>query len=787
MLCILLYITKGLCFQKKKIVLLWMAEGFLPQPKNKTMEEVGNDYFLTLVSRSLFQQSNGKEYIMHDLVRDLAKFIYNQFALSHEDDFSCGISSKTRHFSYSWKNIHAEKFEALRGAERLRTFVELHFFRDDLSHMFETQFSMTSLRLRVLILSNHADVSELPDSIGKLIHLRYLDLSFTAIKRLPHFICKLCNLQILNLSHCLELAALPRDMHKLINLQILNLSYCLKLAALPRDMHKLINLQILNLSHCPNVTTWPRDMHKLISLRHLDFAGTNFMGMPKNLGELKCLQTLTSFIVSKHHGSCIGELGNLTNLRGSLPILELQNVESPMNADYGCLRDVKYLEKLVLEWKDGYSASESHKIVLDSLQPHTNLKSLIIYGYGGKSFSNWVGHASFSSIASLRLDYCNHTCSLPMLGQLPSLQDLSIVGLSEVVTVGREFDGIGSSSIKPFGALKVLSIKYMEKLEEWVSFENDGGAFPNLRELEIYECPMLKRRLPIHLPSLAKLKIRDCPQLVASALCELDLPIHLEYLMLNGCHSFNSIPLDLFPKLRHLEIRFCGNLESVRVQEHNEHDLLLSLISINIHGCHNFAYFPKEGLRSPNLKEFRIENCRGIRSLPDKMHILLPSLAKLCIQDCPEVESFPEGGLPSNLEEITISDCEKLFARRMEWGLRNFPCVRIFKIIGKSEDVESFPDEGLLPTSLTYLHINGFQHLRSLDSKGLQHLIALEELEIESCPKLECMPEDRLPASLSTLNISDCPLLENEWRRKEGEEWRKIAHVARKSINFQLI
>jgi hypothetical protein len=168
-------------------------------------------------------------------------------------------------------------------------------------------------------------------------------------------------------------------------------------------------------------------------------------------------------------------------------------------------------------------------------------------------------------------------------------------------------------------------------------------------------------------------------------------------------------------------------------------------------------------------------------------HILLPSLAKLCIQDCPEVESFTKGGLPSNLEEITISDCEKLFMRRMEWDLRNFPCVRIFKIIGKSEDAESFPDEGLLPTSLTYLHINGFQHLRSLDSKGLQYLNALEELEIESCPKLECMPEDRLPASFSTLNICNCPLLENEWRRKEGEEWHKIAHVLCKSINFQLI
>jgi hypothetical protein len=48
---------------------------------------------------------------------------------------------------------------------------------------------------------------------------------------------------------------------------------------------------------------------------------------------------------------------------------------------------------------------------------------------------------------------------------------------------------------------------------------------------------------------------------------------------------------------------------------------------------------------------------------------------------------------------------------------------------------------------------SAFEKLKSLDKKGLQHLTALEELKISSCPKLECMPEDGLPASLSTLRI----------------------------------
>ncbi|XP_059445314.1 putative disease resistance RPP13-like protein 1 [Corylus avellana] len=426
---------KDYTFKKEKLVLLWMAEGLLPQPKNKTIEEVGDEYFLALVSRSLFQRSSRNKYIMHDLVSDLAKFISKQFALSLEDDYSHEVRSRTRHFSYYCEKVHLMNFKTFHEAKRLRTILELNFFRNGLFIRRGVQFLLPMRRcLRVLILCYHADIAKLPDSIGKLIHLRYLDLSYTGIERLPDSLCKLCNLQILNLSHCRFLAALPRDTHKLIN------------------------------------------------LRHLNFAETCIKEMPTNLGKLKCLQTLTKFIVGKiDSGSSIGELQTLTNLRGSLSIFGLQNVECPADAKDKNMRDMKYLVELVLEWKLGTNASESHIIVLDSLQPHSNLKSLTINQYGGKSFPNWVGHASFSNIASLRLEYCKFCCSLPPLGQLPSLQDLSIVGLDGVVSIGREFYGSGSSSIKPFVALKFVRFEKMLKWEEWFSFdaENEGGAFPN--------------------------------------------------------------------------------------------------------------------------------------------------------------------------------------------------------------------------------------------------------------------------------------------------------------------
>jgi Leucine-rich repeat (LRR) protein len=401
---------KDYAFKIGQLIMLWMAEGFLQQPKNKTMEEVGNEYFLTLESRSLFQKSSDDKsrFIMHDLVNDLAKSVSGNFIIRLEGDCSRDIVNNTRHMSYfSNQDFHnLKKFETLDKAKRLRTF--LHFDMSSskwpsyyLSKKVVHDLLPTLRCLRVLSLSNYENITELPDSIGKFKYLRYLDLSFTDVKILPDSICKLCNLQTLILLNCEELASLPRD------------------------------------------------MRKLVSLRHLDIIGTGIKEMPIQVGGLKCLQTLTKFIVSKGSGLCIGELKKLTNLRGSLSILELQNVESPTDVlNATSLRDRKYLEELVLGWKDGNNFSESQRSVLDSLRPHTNLKSLTIKSYGGKSFPDWVGHPLFSNVASLYLKSCKYCSSLPPLGQLPSLQNLSIVGFNEVVRLGHEFCGSGVRNIQ---------------------------------------------------------------------------------------------------------------------------------------------------------------------------------------------------------------------------------------------------------------------------------------------------------------------------------------------------
>ena len=66
-----------------------MAEGFLHSDKKSVkMEEVGEEYFDDLVSRSMFQKSNQNEVMfnMHDLVHDLALFVSRGFIFSLDDN-----------------------------------------------------------------------------------------------------------------------------------------------------------------------------------------------------------------------------------------------------------------------------------------------------------------------------------------------------------------------------------------------------------------------------------------------------------------------------------------------------------------------------------------------------------------------------------------------------------------------------------------------------------------------------------------------------------------------------
>jgi Leucine-rich repeat (LRR) protein len=96
----------------------------------------------------------------------------------------------------------------------------------------------------VLSLSGYR-IYELPESIGDLKHLRFLDFSRTEIKNLPDSVVTLYNLQTMILEHCSYLKKLPSTFCNLVNLRHLNIRGANALEGMPPQMGKLTCLQSL--------------------------------------------------------------------------------------------------------------------------------------------------------------------------------------------------------------------------------------------------------------------------------------------------------------------------------------------------------------------------------------------------------------------------------------------------------------------------------------------------------------------------------------------------------------
>ncbi|KAL8508148.1 hypothetical protein ACS0TY_018641 [Phlomoides rotata] len=128
------------------------------------------------------------------------------------------------------RRIRQELFEKiylliLDWNENLEDWVKLKWRHISKVSTFSIALEMSSLTtilnytyLRTLKL-NGASVKELPSAIGKLKHLRHIDLSYSPISTLPSTFWHLCNLQILNLSKCEDLKSLPRNIRYMTNLR----------------------------------------------------------------------------------------------------------------------------------------------------------------------------------------------------------------------------------------------------------------------------------------------------------------------------------------------------------------------------------------------------------------------------------------------------------------------------------------------------------------------------------------------------------------------------------------
>ncbi|CAL2237597.1 unnamed protein product [Prunus armeniaca] len=776
-------------FKVEDVVFLWMAEGLISQAENgDNMEEVAKEYFDELLSRSLFQTSRKSSFVMHDLINDLAVFMSKGFCSRLEGGGESHEVERVRHLSYAREDFDGPpKFEPFKGAKCLRTFLptSLNTYQEHYLSKKVVQDLMLSHRcLRVLSLSRYRNVTQLSDSIKNLIHLRYLDLSGTAIERLPGVLCSLYNLQTLLLSYCFSLVELPADLRKLINLQKLMLGGCSSLAKLPVDL-------------------W-----ELSSLHHLDVSGTKIAEMPAQMSRLKSLRTLTAFIVGKSTGSTIGELGELPHLRGKLSILKLQNVVDAKDAVQANLKNKKDLKELELAWGDEDSNdSEKVRDVLDKLQPSISLEKLTIEFYGGTNFPNWLGNSCFSNIQVMRLSNCKYCWSLPPVGGLPALKELYIKRMEFVKTIGVEFYGRnGAYLIQPFQSLEKLEFKEMVEWEEWVPSGSGGPDFPRLQVLILFMCPKLRGSLPRDLPCLKKLSVNGCGVLhdqraTATTSSSTSLTYNsLEELEIDGCQT--GLLSLLEPKLlsrlyirEFNDIQCLPNINRLQILTLWSCPTLTSLTSLAIVDCRRLEFLPQEMLaKLTSLDYLLIHNsCDSMRSFPlgifpklttlgishcDNLEslclieegVVLSHLNSLRVQNCPNLVCFPQGGLPTpNLTQLEIFTCEKL--KSLPERVHTLTALEKLHITNLP-NLESIAEDGGLPPNLRYFSIDNCERLRASSSSvgdycnwGLQALVSLEEFRIGGRGSDEILEtllkQQLLPTTLRSLWIEELSSLKS--------------------------
>ncbi|MED6175280.1 hypothetical protein PIB30_076945 [Stylosanthes scabra] len=347
----------------------------------------------------------------------------------------------------------------------------------------------------------------------------------------------------------------------------------------------------------------PNRLQDLVSLRHLDIQGaSSLIEMPTGMGKLKHLNFLSDYIVGEEEENGIRELGSLDNLHGSFCISKLENIKNRGEASEANMGNKKHINTLILVWHPDDNADdvETARDILDRLQPHQNLKELLIEGYWGQTFADWLGLSCYSKMTGLSLMTVQFdvfeelACSLP---RAPKLCQLSVNG----------------GNVKPHNEVISITQLAMSALECLSHIQSPGQLQLNwLLEIEVRECGLLTFPLG-NFPNLKKLKLSSFKNMeyveVPHALPS------LLYLDISFCSSLISLPAlgRAAPRLEVLSIQYCAIVDCFA-----EECLPQSLKQLRINGCDELAsWIASKGLQCQGLTHLLVSSCHP-RPLGDK-------------------------------------------------------------------------------------------------------------------------------------------------------------------------
>ncbi|KAB5553469.1 hypothetical protein DKX38_010780 [Salix brachista] len=614
-------LPKGRQIDVQSLFQLWIAQGFIGSSSlDECLETVALRCFKSLWWRSFFHEVKKDSFgdirscKMHDFMHDLATKVAGSHSIKVERGGN-RICEWTRHVSFD-----KELDLSLPCAERLRTLVLLQGGK--MNEGAWESICRDFRRLRVLVLSG-LRIEEVPPLIEKLKHLKYLDLSNNGMEALPNSVTNLVNLQVLKLNGCRYLKELPRGINKLINLRHLDVG-----CALHDD----------------------DDDDDDDECERLEY-------MPRGIGKLTSLQTLSSFVVAKNwspKSKMVGgldELSRLNELRGSLEIRVTGYERDSCISEFkgAKLEDKQYLQSLAIIWGDMGSDNDLYDKMLQSLQPNSSLQDLAVVYYRGMRFPSWL--SDLSNLVRIRLAGCTRLEHIPPLDGIPSLEELCISYMGNLEYIDSE--GVGGKEVsKFFPSLKKLKIVTCRSLKGW--WKKSRGEMKDDSD----ESTVEEELIMLSFPCLSSLTILDCPNLTSMPLFPtLDGDLRLD--------NSSSMPLQQTMKMKPPVYSFSSSSSSfIRP--------LSNLKKLDIYAIDDMESLPEVGLQNlSSLQQLGIRYCKRLESLP--LHGQgMPSLQKLEIHECPRLKSLSEsksqGMIPylPSLQQLTIRYCSEELSRG--WG-----------------------------------------------------------------------------------------------------------------------
>jgi len=146
--------------------------------------------------------------------------------------------------------------------------------------------------LKRLELLKMYDLKKLPENIGELQELEYIDIALTAMESLPESIGELKKLKYLDASST-NITTVPESIGDCESLMFLDL-HSTDITGIPDSVTKLKNLKSLDLGYT-KITALPENIGELSELVRLDLFGLDLRKLPQSMKNLTRLEYLNVF------------------------------------------------------------------------------------------------------------------------------------------------------------------------------------------------------------------------------------------------------------------------------------------------------------------------------------------------------------------------------------------------------------------------------------------------------------------------------------------------------------